>query len=153
MLPNRPIILLLCAACVAFASSSSAHRQDSPKNSLEHHHRSAATLASTFAVSVRDGVNLTLDVKNNTNKMVELRFPNGKTHDFFVLDDSGREVWRWSSGRMFTQAMQAKLVKSKDNAVFSDTWRASNAHGKFTAVAVLASENHPVEERVEFALR
>jgi hypothetical protein len=85
--------------------------------------------------------------------MVELRFPNGKTHDFYVLDESGAEVWRWSKGRMFTQTFQNKLIKSKDNAVFVDKWDATNAHGKFTAVAVLASVNHPVEERAEFALR
>jgi len=85
--------------------------------------------------------------------MIELRFPNGMTHDFYVLDESGTEVWRSSTGRMFTQALQNKLIKSKDNAVFVDNWDAANAHGKFTAVAVLASVNHPVEERAEFALR
>ena len=85
--------------------------------------------------------------------MIELRFPNGKTHDFYVLDGSGNEVWRWSKGRMFTQTLQNKLIKSKDNAVFADKWDAADAHGKFTAVAVLASENHPVEERAEFELK
>ena len=85
--------------------------------------------------------------------MVELRFPNGKTHDFYVLDENGREVWRWSKGRMFTQTLQNKLIKSKGNAVFADSWSGASAHGKFTAVAVLPSVNHPVEERVEFALR
>ncbi|MDP9178874.1 MAG: BsuPI-related putative proteinase inhibitor, partial [Gemmatimonadota bacterium] len=104
-------------------------------------------------VKVSDGVRFTLNVRNNSTRMVELRFPNGKTHDFYVLDENGREVWRWSKGRMFTQALQNKLIKSKDNAVFADSWSGSNAHGKFTAVAVLASANHPVEERVEFALR
>ena len=54
---------------------------------------------------------------------------------------------------MFTQAIQNKLVKSNDSALFADVWNGRNAHGKFTAVAILASENHPVQERVEFALR
>jgi len=85
--------------------------------------------------------------------MVELRFPNGMTHDFVVLDESGREVWRLSSGKMFTQSMQNKLIKSRDDAVFADSWAGRNMHGKFTAVAILPSENHPVEEKVEFALR
>jgi len=108
---------------------------------------------SSFAVNVRNGVHFTLDVRNNTKRMVELRFPNGMTHDFVVFDEMGKEVWRWSSGRMFTQSLQNKLIKSNDSAVFADQWNASNAHGKFTAVAILQSENHPVEEKVEFALR
>jgi hypothetical protein len=129
-------------------------RKQSPnKNSAEHHHRNAAALASSFAVDVKNGVQFKLDVKNNTKRMVELRFPNGMTHDFIVYDETGKEVWRWSNGRMFTQAIQNKLVKSNDSAVFADEWSGRNAHGKFTAVAILPSENHPVEERVEFALR
>lgn len=99
------------------------------------------------------GVEFKLDVRNDTKKMVELRFPNGMTHDFIVYDESGKEVWRASSGRMITQAIQNKLVKSNDSAVYAENWSARNAHGNFTAVAILPSENHPVEERVEFALR
>ena len=151
-MPNSPVVLLICAACVAFASSSSVRKQAPNKNSLERRQHSAA-LASSFAVNVKNGVQFKLDVKNNTKRMVELRFPNGMTHDFVVYDDTGKEVWRWSNGRMFTQAMQNKLVKSNDSAVFADEWSGRNAHGKFTAIAILPSENHPVEERIEFALR
>ena len=85
--------------------------------------------------------------------MVELRFRDGKTHDFYVQDACGTEVWRWSKSRMFTQGVQNKLVKSKDVAVFSEQWNPSNAHGKYVAFAVLPSANHPIEERVEFELK
>lgn len=104
-------------------------------------------------MKVTDGVRFTLHVRNNGPRMIELRFPNGKTHDFYVLDESGNEVWRSSKGRMFTQTLQNKLIKSKDNAVFADKWDTADARGRFTAVAVLASVNHPVEERAEFELR
>ncbi len=151
-MPNSPVILLVCAACVAFASSNSVRRQSSNKNPVDRHHKSA-TLTSSFAVDVKKGVEFKLDVRNETKRMVELRFPNGMTHDFIVYDESGKEVWRASAGRMFTQNMQAKLVKSNDSVMYADNWSARNAHGKFTAVAILPSDNHPVEERVEFALR
>ena len=84
---------------------------------------------------------------------MELRFPSGKTHDFVVQDVSGKEVWRWSKSRMFTQGLQNKLVKSKEAAVFSEKWESGELKGKFTAIAVLPSDNHPVEERVEFELK
>jgi hypothetical protein len=151
-MPNSPVILLICAACVAFASSNPTHKSTPNKNPIEHH-RAAAELASSFNVNVKNGVQFKLEVKNNTKRMTELRFPNGMTHEFIVFDESGKEVWRASTGRMFTQTMQAKLVKSNDSAVFADVWNGRNAHGKFTAVAILPSENHPVEERVEFALK
>jgi Intracellular proteinase inhibitor len=150
---NRLTIPLLCAASVAFFSGSSSRKESTPRISAEHHGKTATSLASSFAVNVKDGVQFSLDVRNNTARMVELRFPNGMTHDFVVLDENGREVWRWSNGRMFTQTLQNKLIKSRDNAVFADNWTGRNMHGKFTAVAILASENHPVEERSQFVLR
>lgn len=147
---NRYIVLLLSAATVAFARGSSAHK--STTETSRSHQKKNAPIVSAFAVKVSDGVRFTLEVTNTTNRMVELRFPDGFTHDFFVLDQSGKEVWRWSHGRMFTQSIRAKLVKSKDEAVFSDEWKPQNLKGNFTAVAVLKSTNHPIEERVEFAL-
>ena len=104
-------------------------------------------------MNATSGVEFKLNVRNNTSKMVELRFPNGMTHDFIVQDASGKEVWRWSKSRLFTQGMQNKLVKSKDVAEFSEGWDARNVHGKFTAIAMLTSENHPMQERVEFELK
>ena len=41
---------------------------------------------------------------------VELDFPDGQTHDFVVLDAAGSEVWRWSDGRMFTQAHAEQVL-------------------------------------------
>jgi hypothetical protein len=110
-------------------------------------------LSSTFSVNSNHGVEFKLDVQNNTSKMLELRFNDGMTHDFVVTDESGKEVWRWSAGRMYTQAMQAQLVKGKEVTTYSEYWDAKNVHGKFTATATLKSNNHPIEERVDFELK
>ena len=149
-MPNRFVILLLSAATVAFARGSTTHKSMTATSKA--HHPKNSPVVSALSVNVGDGVRFSLDVTNTTNRMVELRFANGFTHDFYVVDDSGKEVWRWSNGRMFTQGMQTKLVKSKDEASFVNEWRPVNMKGRFTAVALLKSANHPIEERVEFAL-
>lgn len=149
---NRLIIPLLCAAsAVAFARGTSGHKSTLAESSNQK--RAKTALSTKFTVNSSSGVEFSLDVRNNTAKMVELRFPNGRTHDFYVQDASGKEVWRWSKQRMFTQGVQNKLVKSKEVAVFTEGWNPSNMHGRFTAVAVLPSDNHPIEERVEFELK
>lgn len=149
---NRFVIPLLCAASVvAFARGTTGHKSEVARSSSEK--QSKAALSSKFTVNAGRTVEFTLDVRNNTSKMVELRFPDGRTHDFYVQDARGKEVWRWSSSRMFTQGVQVKLVKARDVAVFSEVWSSSKAHGKYTAVAVLPSNNHPIEERVEFELK
>ncbi len=149
---NRVIIPLLCAAsAVAFARGTTQHKPTLAESTSSH--ESTTALTSRFTVNSSHGVEFALDVRNNTKKMVELRFPSGKTHDFIVKNASGQEVWRWSKSRMFTQGLQNKLVKAKDAAVFVEEWSAENMHGKFTATAVLASDNHPIEETVEFELK
>ncbi len=148
---NRLIIPLLCAATVAFARGTTNHKETLAASSANNNSKSEVT--STFTVNSNQGVEFKLDVRNNTKKMIELRFADGQTHDFVVQDASGKEVWRWSADRMFTQALQNKLVKSNETATFSEDWDAKNMHGKFTAIATLRSNNHPIEERVDFELK
>ena len=148
---NRLIIPLLCAASVvAFARGTTGHKSTLATTTERH---SKIDLSSKLTVNAGSVVEFTLDVRNNTTRMVELRFPNGKTHDFYVRDASGKEVWRWSSSRMFTQGMQNKLVKSKEVATYTEGWNASGRRGRFTAYAELPSDNHPIQESVEFELK
>ncbi len=148
---NRLIIPLLCAASLAFARATTTHKETLAASGGS---RAVTTaLTSKFTVKSNHGVEFNLDVRNNTVKMVELQFKDGQTHDFVVQDAAGKEVWRWSAGRMFTQAMQNALVKGKEVETFSEFWDAKDMHGRFTATAIVMSENHPIQERVDFELK
>jgi hypothetical protein len=98
-------------------------------------------------------VRFTLAVSNATGKRVELTFPSGQTHDFVVLDATGREVWRWSDGRMFTQLMQNRLLEARDVITWEQRWPTPPGSGRYTLVALLRSDSHPVEKRVEFSVQ
>ncbi len=157
MLPNRLILPLLVAASVAFARGS--FTRDDTANTTKHRSTKIAdALGTALDVNVRgknvndESVSFALHVGNTTSKIVELRFPNGQTHEFVVLDESGREVWRWSRGRMFTQAIRNKLLKGREETVFEERWSTKGLRGTYTAVATLRSVNHPVETSVEFVL-
>ncbi len=149
-MPNRLIIPLLCAASVAFARGTTGHKETLASATSE---KSKSEITSTFSVHANTRVQFELGVRNNTTRMMELTFPSGRTHEFIVQDASGKEVWRWSKSRMFTQGVQNKLLKSKQIATFSEQWDAAELKGKFTAIAILPSDNHPIEERVEFELK
>lgn len=154
-MPPRVIAPLLIAAVLVFAcgprtpKTANSSRPDSavptvsPKNGV-----TSVVLVDTANGTVR----FAIEVSNGTRKRVELDFPDGRTHDFIVRDDQGREVWRWSEGRLFTQGMQNRLLDAQDAVVYAERWR-PDVKGRFTLEAQLNSENFPVRQRVEFALQ
>jgi hypothetical protein len=97
-------------------------------------------------------VRFSLALRNGTARAVDVEFPSGKTHEFVVLDAAGREVWRWSDGRLFTQLLQSRILGANEALTFDERWEAPLAAGRYTLVALLLSSTHPVERRVEFAV-
>jgi hypothetical protein len=153
---NRLILPLLCAASVAFAAAPFSHDEKAVAGTKHHAVEKIAPIVSTFDITRQqddaDKLRFALRVTNNTSKMLELRFPDGQTHDFVVKDFAGKEVWRWSEGRMFTSAMRSETLKGKGETVFEESWNPKGQHGSFTAVAVLRSNNFPIETTVQFVL-
>lgn len=111
-------------------------------------------LAASLDVSVSGAteVRFALHVTNRADKHVELMFPSGQTHEFIVQDATGKEVWRWSEGRMFTQALQSKLLSGSETATYQEAWKPAARAGRYTVVASLNSTNHQVRQVAEFTL-
>src|ERR1700704_1128123 len=154
---NRLILPLLCAAsAVAFSAAPFPHGEKSNSNVRHHSAENPAPIVTTFDITRpkndNEKLRFTLSVKNNTTKMLELRFPDGQTHDFYVKDFAGKVIWRWSEGRMFTSAMRSETIKSKGETAFEESWNTEGQHGSYTAVAILKSNNFPVETSVQFML-
>jgi hypothetical protein len=117
------------------------------------HQPSATPLESTMDVSVNgEDVHFVMHVTNTTSKKLELTFPSGQTHDIAVMDAAGSEVWRWSTGQMFTQTLRNQPLDPQGALTYSVHWRRPRAHGPLTAVATLTSSNYPLESRAGFAL-
>src|SRR4029078_10248612 len=123
------LIPLLCIGAVAFAcgprshseaslvsmsiaqASRAATRPQEPKPRKKE--TSVAKIAPSFAIQVdHSTLRFSLDVRNVDKKKLELRSPDGQTHDFAVLDSAGHEVYRWSEGRMFTQSLQNRTIEN-----------------------------------------
>lgn len=111
-------------------------------------------VAPAFAVaSTASGVRFELAVANAGNKAVEVSFPDGQTHDIVVVDERGREVWRWADGRLFTQARRNAIIAGGDTLRVEERWDAPKPPGKYVAVATLRSSNYPVQQRAEFIVQ
>lgn len=162
--PSQIAIALLCAGAFVFACGPRPHSEAASATPLsseatvelqgsEHSHGDDPRVASRFQIKVqRQGVEFILDVTNESKKHIELAFPNGQTHEIVVVDSVGREMWRWSSTRLFTQAVQNKLLSSGESMRVDEHWEHPAHHGKYTAIATLNSTNFPVQERAEFVI-
>jgi hypothetical protein len=94
-------------------------------------------------------VTLVLEVRNTGADPLALEFASARSHDFAVLDARGREVWRWSRGRLFAQALGRVELAPGESRRFTATWDqrdasgAPAAPGSYRAVASLASASAP----------
>jgi hypothetical protein len=161
---SRLVVPLLCAAAIVFACGPRPRGTTVPTpaqlsarahSGFAGHHRRGDTTAVDASLDVEqgaDGVRLALQVVNVRPKQLEIEFPDGKTREFVILDAAGKEVWRWSKGRLFTQTVQNKFLAAGDTAVYEERWDSAQP-GEYTAVASLRSGNYPVERRVSFTIR
>lgn len=155
---SRLIVPLLCASALVFACgplSRSAEVTPADPAAVD---TTLRDLAATLDVAVRRpdasrDVEFALRVTNATEKRLELSFPDGQTHDIVILDAAGREVWRWSRERMFTSAVQTKLLGAGESTEYTERWAPpAGSAGSFTVVASLRSINNPIELRHGFTL-
>lgn len=66
-------------------------------------------------------VSFEFTVSNADDQPADLRFRDACRADVTVLTD-GEEVWRWSDGRMFAQAVEEARLNPGESAAFEFEW-------------------------------
>ena len=149
---KRLVVALIAVAAVVYACGPRTHAAATPRSHESKTLAAGSTVTSKLDVTTAPTVTFLLEVTNKTGKRIELNFASGKTHDFAVLDAAGREIWRWSRDRMFTQTLRNAPLSRDASVTFSEEWAAASP-GTYTVVASALSENHPIEERTTFTVR
>ncbi|WP_159105288.1 BsuPI-related putative proteinase inhibitor [Shewanella marina] len=54
---------------------------------------------------IQDGHDFTLTATNASVEDINLIFRSGKRGDIALFNSQGQQIWRWSTGKMFTQAL------------------------------------------------
>jgi len=157
----RTAALLGCGACLvalALAASAGGGPERAVAGALELRlevRDTAGRDARRFAAG--ESVDLVLEVRNGGKILLPLEFATARTHDFAVLDSEGREVWRWSRGRLFAQALAEIELAPGESRRFVVSWDQRDASGslarpgRFRVLATLAcSPSPPPAGPVEF---
>jgi hypothetical protein len=172
---SRILIPFLCVGAVMFACGPRTNNEAATieKDSVELSRSAAITVAQQGEEIAHSGardtsgldaelqvrisgteITLALSVVNTTKKSVELSFPTGQTHDFVIIDSVGREMWRWSDGRMFTQALRNKLLGKGEALQLAEAMKRDKPlpAGRYVARARLTSSNYPITREAEFTV-
>lgn len=97
-----------------------------------------------------DEVSFKLVIRNSGPDTVEFQFRSGQKAEFVVYAN-GEEIWRWSDGRMFSQALESEHLHPGEEVRYSGTWENPNP-GQYQVEAELTAENISLSERAELAI-
>ena len=73
----------------------------------------ASLAADKVVYGPSEAIRLTFKVINEGESPIRLEFTSMQRFDFAIDDASGTELWRWSNGRMFAQALGEEVLGSE----------------------------------------
>ena len=112
-----------------------------------------AGLAASLEVKVEvDSVYFTLHVTNDTPRPQTFTFPSSQRYDFVVRTSAGEEVWRWSEGMMFMQALVEAELGAGDTWTFEAAWDPGDRAGVFEATGRLTARDRRIVQQMTFEL-
>ncbi|MGG3573344.1 BsuPI-related putative proteinase inhibitor [Bacillus gobiensis] len=97
------------------------------------------------AVPKNGEVEFIMALKNNRNEDVEFTFNTGQRFELVVYDEKGEQKYRYSKGKMFTQAFQSIVLKPSEVYEFTDVWKTENLEpGEYKATVTFLGKSESV---------
>jgi Intracellular proteinase inhibitor len=87
---------------------------------------------------------IAITLTNHTNELKKLEFPTSQKYEIIITDENNREVYRFSEGKMFTQAFEYALIKQGESIKWEEIWDYSNqeiAPGKYVVETKITPTN------------
>lgn len=72
-------------------------------------------------------VTFDFSLKNNGEKGVNLNFSSGQQYEIIVKNEQDEEVYRYSKGKSFTDAVVSEEIKPSDELTFASSWNYDQA--------------------------
>lgn len=151
-----PLLALLAlgllgpAACARSGGAPEAGGEDPPTGAEP---TQSPGLAASLEVQVaRSGVRFGLHVTNTTDRTMEFTFPTSQRYDFVVRRASGEEVWRWSDGMAFLQAISHASLAPGESWDMEAVWEPDDVSGELEATGTLTARDRSVSQRAAFTL-
>ncbi len=89
-----------------------------------------------------DVIELTLELRNNSDRPLVLEFATGQRYDFAILGAQADTAWAWSAGRNFPQFLGQETVQPDQGLTYREQVRPELPPGTFRIVGrIVARDN------------
>lgn len=78
-----------------------------------------------FTIAAETGTSevlIRLKVENQTSEALKLTFPTSQFYEYIVKNQKGKEIYRYSNGRSFLQALQQIELDPGEEKIWEDKW-------------------------------
>lgn len=73
---------------------------------------------------------LNFELINHHSSPKDLMFSSGQQFEIYIVDEEGKEVYRYSEGKFFTMALIYKSINSGESLTWQDKWDMTNKEGE-----------------------
>ena len=90
-----------------------------------------------------------LEVFNHGDDRVTFNFGSSQRYDFWVKDKDGKEVWRWSAGKVFAQVLGQEIVgPGTRRFVYQSRYKGKLSPGTYQIKGMLNDAKRPMSASV-----
>lgn len=132
--PKAALILLLIAALtiVSILAGCADNNKQQHQRTKQDDEKSMDEVSLKLVANKKtapETVELSLNIKNNSNKPIKASYSSTKKFDFTVKNSAGEEIWHWSRGQMFAQILSEETLAAGKSLKFSANWPKINDAG------------------------
>jgi len=92
----------------------------------------------TNKYDIRQQMNVTLRLTNRGDSKITLVFTTSQSFDFKVTDESGREMYKWSSERFFLQVVTKTTLEPREKLERTLAWVIDLLPGSYRVIGMTA---------------
>ncbi|WP_243291310.1 BsuPI-related putative proteinase inhibitor [Bacillus sp. FJAT-47783] len=105
------------------------------------HEKEASVQFLVDAMEATEEVRFDLTMKNKTDQEITFEFPSSQLYEIIVTNEEGDDVYRYSNGKMFTQAIHYETINPSDYRTWTESWNYMKdgqrvPPGKYTVKAI-----------------
>ncbi len=101
-----------------------------------------------------DEIVVTLEAVNGTADPVTFYFPTSQRYDLAIMDEQGRELWRWSKTRVFAMVLgEETLGPGRPRLAYRERIRISLPAGRYWLEGALTDRDRSLAGSVRLVVR